>query len=107
MVVKTNYHVLLGRDQIHSNACVPSSLHQMLFIWRPEGDVEIIHGDPNPFGEEAFHVEVIMYFPHFTGFNKGTKPNIALDRPTVIAAGDIGRSIITDDDDDVTNLFKQ
>ena len=59
MDVKTNYNVLLGRDWIHSNACVLSSLHQMLFIWRPEGDVEVIHGDPSPFGEEAFHAEAM------------------------------------------------
>ena len=25
--VKTNYNILLGRDWIHSNTCVPSSLH--------------------------------------------------------------------------------
>ena len=82
------------QGRIHSNAYVPSSLHQMLFIWRPEGDVEVIHEDPIPFREESFHVEAMMYLPHFNGFKRGTKPTIALDRPVMIAAREVGRLII-------------
>ena len=87
MDVKTNYDVLLSRDWIHSNICVPSSLHQILFIWRLEGDVEVIYGDPNPFGEEAFHAEAMIYLPHFTSFKIGDKTIIEMDRPAVAATG--------------------
>jgi hypothetical protein len=42
--VKGRYKVLLGRDWIHANECVPSTLHQFLVQW--VGDqVEIIVGD--------------------------------------------------------------
>jgi hypothetical protein len=43
--------VLLGRDWIHANGCVPSTLHQCIVQW--EGDkVEVINVD------ESAHVEV-------------------------------------------------
>jgi hypothetical protein len=42
--VKGRYNVLLGRDWIHANGCVPSSLHQFLVQW--VGDqVEVIEAD--------------------------------------------------------------
>ena len=38
---KSTYTVLLGRDWIHTNCCVPSTLHQCLVQW--DGDqVEVI-----------------------------------------------------------------
>ena len=58
----------------------------MLFIWRLEGDVEAVHKDPNPFGEEAFHAKAMMYFPYFSGFKRGTKQSIALDQPAMAAS---------------------
>ena len=48
----------------------------------------------------------MMYLPHFTSFKKGTKLSISLDQPAVIAARGVGRSIITNDNDDVVSLFK-
>ena len=69
-------------------------------------DIKVVHGDPNPFGKEAFYEEAMMYLPHFSGFKRGTKPSIALDRPVVVAVGEVSRSLITNDDDNVANLFR-
>ena len=41
---KGSYSVLLGRDWIHANCCVPSTMHQVLIQWN-EDDVEIIRAD--------------------------------------------------------------
>lgn len=41
--VQGNYNVMLGRDWIHANHCVPSTLHQTLIQW--VGDVEVVHAD--------------------------------------------------------------
>jgi hypothetical protein len=42
--VKGQYNVLLGRDWIHANECVPSTLHQCVMQW--VGDkVEVIKAD--------------------------------------------------------------
>jgi len=45
-VVETqgNYNLILGRDWIHANQCVPSTLHQFLIQW-VDDDVEIVHSD--------------------------------------------------------------
>jgi hypothetical protein len=42
--VQDNYNVILGRDWIHVNRCVPSTLHQFLIQWVGE-EVEIVHAD--------------------------------------------------------------
>jgi hypothetical protein len=39
-----NYSLILGRDWIHANQCVPSTLHQFLIQW-VDDDVEIVHSD--------------------------------------------------------------
>jgi hypothetical protein len=39
-----NYSLILGRDWIHANQCVPSTLHQMLLQWVGD-DVEQVHVD--------------------------------------------------------------
>jgi hypothetical protein len=39
-----NFSLILGRDWIHANQCVPSTLHQFLIQW-VGGEVEIVHGD--------------------------------------------------------------
>jgi hypothetical protein len=39
-----NYSLILGRDWIHTNQCVPSTLHQMLLQWVGD-DVEQVHAD--------------------------------------------------------------
>jgi hypothetical protein len=41
---KSTYTVLLGRDWIHANYCIPSTMHQCLIQW--DGDeVEVVHAD--------------------------------------------------------------
>ncbi|KAK1696140.1 hypothetical protein QYE76_012837 [Lolium multiflorum] len=41
---KSTYAVLLGRDWIHTNCCIPSTMHQCLIQW--DGDeVEVVHAD--------------------------------------------------------------
>jgi hypothetical protein len=39
-----NYSLILGRDWIHANQCLPSMLHQMLLQWVSD-DVEQVHAD--------------------------------------------------------------
>jgi hypothetical protein len=41
---KSMYTVLLGRDWIHANCCIPSTINQCLIQW--DGDkVEVVHAD--------------------------------------------------------------
>ncbi|KAL6184540.1 hypothetical protein ACLB2K_045941 [Fragaria x ananassa] len=48
------YNVILGRDWIHQNSCIPSSLHQELLMWNPVTDeAELIKADPRPFSVSA------------------------------------------------------
>jgi hypothetical protein len=42
--VEGNYSLILGRDWIHVNQCIPSTLHQMLIQW-VGNDVEQVHAD--------------------------------------------------------------
>jgi hypothetical protein len=42
--VEGNYSLILGRDWIHVNHCVPSTLHRMLLQWVGD-DVEQVHAD--------------------------------------------------------------
>jgi len=41
---KSTYTILLGRDWIHANCCIPSTMHQYLVQW--DGDeVEVVRAD--------------------------------------------------------------
>ena len=42
--VQGSYNLILGRDSIHANRCVPSSLHQFLIQWVGDA-VEVVHSD--------------------------------------------------------------
>ena len=42
--VEGNYSLIPGRDWIHVNQCIPSTLHQMLIQWVGD-DVEQVHTD--------------------------------------------------------------
>jgi hypothetical protein len=42
--VPNNYSVLLGRDWIHANRCIPSTLHQFLIKWIND-EIEVLHMD--------------------------------------------------------------
>ena len=39
-----NYNILLERDWIHANWCVPSFLHQFLLFWK-DNEVELVQAD--------------------------------------------------------------
>jgi hypothetical protein len=41
---KSTYTILLGRDWIHANCCIPSTMHQCLIQW-DEDEVEVVHAD--------------------------------------------------------------
>ena len=41
---KGSYSLLLGRDWIHANYCVPLTMHQCLIQWHGD-DVELVHAD--------------------------------------------------------------
>ena len=41
---KGSYSLLLGRDWIHANYCVPSTMHQCLIQWQGD-DVEVVHAN--------------------------------------------------------------
>ena len=41
---KGSYSLLLGRDWIHANYCVPSTMHQCLIQWHKD-DVEVVRAD--------------------------------------------------------------
>jgi hypothetical protein len=42
--VQGNYNVILVRDWVHANQCVPSTMHQLLIQW-VDDKVEVIHAD--------------------------------------------------------------
>jgi hypothetical protein len=46
--VEGNFSLILGRDWIHVNQCVPSTLHQMLLQW-VDDDVEQVHADASAY----------------------------------------------------------
>ena len=41
---KGSYSLLLGRDWIHANYCVPSTMHQCVIQWHGD-DVEVVHAN--------------------------------------------------------------
>jgi hypothetical protein len=41
---KGTYSLLLGRDWIHANCCIPSTMHQQLVQW-VDDDIEVVHAD--------------------------------------------------------------
>ena len=42
--VQGSYNLILGRDRIYANRCVPSSLHQLLIQWVGD-EIEVVHAD--------------------------------------------------------------
>ena len=52
----TNYNILLGRDWIHANWCVSSSLHQFLLFWKGN-EVKVVQADKQPFLAATCSVE--------------------------------------------------
>jgi hypothetical protein len=46
--VQGNYIVILGRDWIHANYCIPSTLHQFLIQWIDD-EIEVVHVDASAY----------------------------------------------------------
>jgi hypothetical protein len=46
--VQGNYNVILGRDWIHADRCVPSTLHQFLIQWI-DNKIEVVHADASAY----------------------------------------------------------
>ena len=46
--LKGNFNLILGRDWIHANQCIPSTLHQLLIHWIGD-EIEVVHGDISSF----------------------------------------------------------
>ncbi|KAI5334155.1 hypothetical protein L3X38_024288 [Prunus dulcis] len=58
----SSYHALMGRDWIHQNMSIASSLQQELLIWDEEiEDYEIIKADPKPFLPPANNFDARCY----------------------------------------------
>ncbi|XP_059624663.1 uncharacterized protein LOC132267525 [Cornus florida] len=54
------YNLLLGRDWIHPNMCIPSTLHQMLIFW-DGNEVKIVEADNKPFIARVYSAEAALY----------------------------------------------
>ena len=71
----TNYNALLGRDWVHANWCVPSSLHQFLLFWKSD-EVEVEWADKQPFIATSDSMESCYYDQEFGPIKfKGKKKN--------------------------------
>jgi hypothetical protein len=46
--VQGNYSVILGRDWIHANHCIPSTLHQFLIQWIDD-ETNVVHADASAY----------------------------------------------------------
>jgi hypothetical protein len=46
--VQGNFSLILGREWIHANQCVPSTLHQFLIQWIGN-EIEVVHGDTSSY----------------------------------------------------------
>ena len=57
----SNYNALLGRDWIHINSCVPSSLHQALIFLKPSSEMQVHWDDKQPFNGDTNNAEACFY----------------------------------------------
>ena len=68
------YNALLGRDWIHTNKCVSSSLHQKIMMALCNGETEEINAGTQPFIACADFAEAKLY-------TKGVTPLSILRKP--------------------------
>ena len=57
MDANLSYHALLGRDWIHANKCIPSSMHHKLLLVKEDKGVEIVVATTQPFYTSSNSVE--------------------------------------------------
>ena len=60
----SNYNIFLGRDWIHANWCMSSSLHQFLLFWKGN-EVAMVRVDKQPFMAATGYVEARYYDQEF------------------------------------------
>jgi hypothetical protein len=46
--VQGNYSVILARDWIHANHCIPSTLHQLFIQWIDD-EIDVVHADASAY----------------------------------------------------------
>lgn len=51
----------LGRQWLHGVGCVPSSMHQRIIIWKPDGIVERIEADQSFFRADVNHIDRLSF----------------------------------------------
>ena len=56
---KGSYSLLLGRDRIHANCCIPSTMHQCLIQW-VDDTVEIVSADSS-FSVASAEAHIVGY----------------------------------------------
>lgn len=61
---KVNYNLLLGMEWIHGVEVVPSSMHQRIIIWHPDGIVENIEADQGYFKTPINHTDRRQFYKH-------------------------------------------
>ena len=55
-----NFSSILGRDWIHTNQCVPSTMNQFLIQWISD-EIEVVHGDISSFIATANLTSIGIY----------------------------------------------
>ena len=70
---------MLGRDWIHSNRVVPSSLHQVLVFWKDDNKIEVVKAYERPFVTYNKNVDAQLYndcvgIVKFTGMDQNGNP---------------------------------
>ena len=76
---KAAYNALLGREWIHSNWVIPSSLHQSLMFWNDDNSVEMVKADNRLFEACNNTIDAQLYNKNvgilkLTGFDYNGKP---------------------------------
>jgi hypothetical protein len=46
--VQGNYNIIVGRNWIHANHCIPSTLHQFLIQWIDD-EIKVVHSDASAY----------------------------------------------------------
>jgi hypothetical protein len=79
--IEGNYSLILGRDWIHANQCIPSTLHQMLIQWIGD-DVEQVHADVSAYIAVVDAPVLLTYetAPCLTGVDLSDYQFISIDK---------------------------
>ena len=77
-----SYNALLGRDWIHPNLCIPSTLNQVLVFWNGD-EVEVVPADDKPFVADVHNADAMLYHEDvgpikFFGIDKYGRPKRAV-----------------------------